>query len=182
MKSQLTEFYNTFCQNTLERNHQLIIKEQTKRLLLISAGLLVVIIILFILYHNSNKRNSLEAFLNEPLCQEIIFSVQGKTIKRSTLPQDYQELILLDSQLQQLTLLVNRYFNSFDRKLEEVGVSNTRMVNLCHLYLLGMDEKQAAILLNKDYSTVKRYENSLKTAFNTQDDMVVFMRNLVLSN
>lgn len=198
VKSYLTEYYNTFCQNTIERKHQSVIKEQTKRIVWILAGLLVVIIILSILYHSRkkqvgvltkqmdkeqsgiNKRNSLETFLNEPLCQDIILSVQGKNIKRSTLPQDYQELILLDSQLQQLTLLVNRYFNSFDRKLKKFGISNTSMANLCHLYLLGMDEKQAAILLNKDYSTVKRYEKSLKTTFNTQEDLVVFMRNLVL--
>ena len=55
------------------------------------------------------------------------------------------------------------------------------LVNLCHLYLLGMDEKQAAILINRDYSSVKRYEKTLKTAFHTQQNMVAFMKNTVLS-
>ena len=60
--------------------------------------------------------------------------------------------------------------------------TNTALVNLCHLYLLGMDEKQAAILLNRDYSSIKRYEKKLKTIFETQESMVSFLRNKALNS
>jgi uncharacterized protein with PIN domain len=44
-----------------------------------------------------------------------------------------------------------------------------------------MDEKQTAILLNRDYSSIKRYEKKLKNAFETQENMVSFLRNHVSS-
>ena len=75
------------------------------------------------------------------------------------------------------------YFGSFESILSQRGVkTNPALVNLCHLYLLGMDEKQAAILLNRDYSSIKRYEKKLKTIFETQESMVSFLRNKALNS
>lgn len=201
LRSQFMELYKIFNQNNIERKHQTVIKEQVKGIILILAGLLFVIITLSFLLHRRkkqvgfltnhfveeqslfNKRKCFELFLNEAICQEIILSFQGKTIKRSSVPQDYQELILNDAQLQQLAMTVNRYFGSFEKRLEQNGVClNQNLINLCHLYLLGMDEKQAAILLNRDYSSIKRYEKKLKNGFNTQEDLRIYLKNIVLSN
>ena len=80
-------------------------------------------------------------------------------------------------------MAANRHFVPIEALLEQHGLkAKPVLVNLCHLYLLGLDEKQAAILLNRDYSSVKRYKKTLKTAFNTQQNMVAFMRNPVLNS
>ena len=129
------------------------------------------------------KKELFEQFLNETICQNIILSIDGKVIKRTTVPQDYHELILSDLQLQQLTLVVNRYFGPFENLLKQNGINpNTFLLNLCHLYLLGMDEKQAAILLNRDYSSIKRYEKKLKNGFKTQEDLRFYIKDFVINN
>lgn len=201
MRSQLIELYNTFRQKALERQYQQIIIKNSRRTVALLFGLLIFMVAIVVLFHHKDKRslrqlkseslgevqnhfgeNSLEHFLAEPLCQEILHSIVDKNIKRSATPADYPELVLNESQLQQLALVVNRYFGSFESQLEQRGLtSNPVLVNLCHLYLLGMDEKQTAILLNRDYSSIKRYEKKLKNAFETQENMVSFLRNHVSS-
>ena len=189
--SQLIKLSSVFLQKTHERQHQQDIKKEIKRIILIFVGCVLALMIITIYQKqrkakeqpSSEKWDGLKQFLNEPVCQDIILSIQGKNIKRSAVPMDYPELILSEAQLQQFALTVNRYFGSFDSQLERHGLnSNTVLVNLCHLYLLGMDEKQSSILLNRDYSSIKRYEKKLKTAFNTQKDMVTYMRNMLLNN
>ena len=201
IKSQLSIFYNLFCQKKLENQHQRMIKKNIKRIIALFVGLLFVLLVISILYHKrkkivgvlteqiakeqslTTKRKLFEQFLNETICQDIIHSINGKVIKRTTIPPDYQELILSDVQLQQLALVTNRYFGPFENRLEQCGIrQNPCLVNLCHLYLLGMNEKQAAILLNRDYSSIKRYEKKLKNGFKTQKDLVLFFKNLVLNN
>ena len=198
IKSQLTELYNTFRQGVLERQHQRIVRKNAQWTAM-AIGVLCIIIFAIICFYYKNKRrllllesqkpeeppkaqDRLLAFMEEPVCQEIIQSIQGQNIKRLATPKAFPELVLTDAQLQQLSLLATRYFGPMDLLLEKHDLkAKPALVNLCHLYLLGMDEKQAAILLNRDYSSVKRYEKTLKTAFNTQQNMVAFMRNMVLS-
>ena len=198
IKSQLTELYNAFRLGVSERQHQRIVRKNAQWTAL-AIGVLCIIIFAIICFYYKNKRrllllesqkpeepakaqDRLLAFMEEPVCQEIIQSVQGQNIKRLATPKAFPELVLTDAQLQQLSLLATRYFGPMDLLLEKHDLkAKPALVNLCHLYLLGMDEKQAAILLNRDYSSVKRYEKTLKTAFNTQQNMVAFMRNMVLS-
>ena len=200
-KSQLTELYNTFRQNNLERQHRHIIRKGMTWTIAVLGGLLILMLIITLLYHQNKKKlihfqnNNLEenktpskaldlytAFLEEPVCQEILLSIQGENIKRSATPKDYSNLILSDGQLQQLAITVNHYFGPFENQLEQHGIKvNNTMVSLCHLYLLGIDEKQAAILLNRDYSSISRYGKKLKTTFNTQENLTVFFRNFVIN-
>lgn len=201
LHSQLTELYRIYIQNNLERQHRQLIKEKRIRFAVVLVGLLFVILILSFLYHRRNKtvgvltnqimeelslekkKELFEQFLNEPICQNIILSMNGKVIKRTTVPQDYQELILNDPQLQQLALVVNRYFGPFENRLKQNGINpNPCLINLCHLRLLGMDEKQAAILLNRDYSSIKRYEKKLKNGFKTQEDLSLYLKELIINN
>ena len=122
------------------------------------------------------------AFIEESVCQDIIRSVQGENIKRLATPKDYPDLVMSEEQLQQLAFMVNRYFGPFEYYLEQHGVkASPVMVSLCHLFLLGIDEKQAAILLDRDYSSVSRYVKKLKTAFGTQESLSVCFRELVLN-
>ena len=201
IKSHLTEFYNTFRQNVLERQHQQVLRKSMARTIAVVGGLFVVILVIVFLYHkNKKKLKHLESvkldenetssntwdqyavFMEESICQDIIHSIQKENIKRSATPKDYSNLVLSDEQLQQLAFAVNRNFGSFEHQLEQHGLkASPIMVNLCHLYLLGIDEKQAAILLNRDYSSISRYGKKLKAAFETQEKLTVFFRNLILN-
>lgn len=195
-KTQLTELYNTFRQKAIKRKHQQVTGKNMRWDTWVMGGLLMVVLIITMLHLKNNKKRMLieekpiqvnarkryELFLNEPLCKDIIQSIQGKNIKRTATPLDYPELILTDAQLQQLAFIFSLYFGSLESLFEQCGLKpNPTLINLCHLYLLGMDEKQAAILLNRDYSSVKRYENRLKTAFHTQENMVTFLRKTILN-
>jgi len=171
-------------------------------MIVVIGGLFIIIMIVVLLYHQNKKKlrqfESVEpdeseiqskawdkyaAFMEEPICQDIIQSVQGENIKRLATPKDYPNLVLSDEQLQQLAFTVNRYYGPIEYHLEQHGVkASPIMVSLCHLLLLGMDEKQAAILLDRDYSSITRYVKKLKTAFETQESLTVYFRNLVLSN
>ena len=199
IKSQFTELYSAFRQGISERQHQRMAKKNALFTAVAIGGLLIIILVIFYFYYKNKRRLSLLvsqkpevpakaqdkllAFMEEPVCQEIIHSVQGQNIKRLATPKAFPELVLTDAQLQQLSMAANRHFAPIEILLEQHGLkAKPALVNLCQLYLLGMDEKQAAILLNRDYSSVKRYEKTLKTAFHTQENMVAFMRNLVLKS
>ena len=200
VKTQLAEYYDLFRLKTKDKLSQNVIKENKTRTIIIIVGLLLIILILIFLFHNkknkvkvlvdqitekeskNKKTDNFRLFLEEAICQEILQSLQGNNIKRSTLPSDYPELILNDKQLQLLSLAVNRYFDSFVIQLEQYQVtSNPNLVNLCHLYLLGLNEKQISILLNKDYSTIKRYENRLSKIFKTNEKLVSFVRKMAIN-
>ena len=199
IKSQLTELYNAFRQGVSERQHQRIARKNARWTAVAICGLLFIILSIAWLYHKNKKKlqyiesqkpeeaakaqDRLLAFMEEPVCQEIIHSVQGQNIKRMATPKDYPDLVMSEEQLQQLAFMVNRYFGPFEYHLEQHGVkASPIMSSLCHLFLLGIDEKQAAILLDRDYSSISRYVKKLKTAFGTQESLSVYFRNLVLNN
>ena len=201
-KSQLTELYNTFKQNILEQQHRQAMQKSTTRTIIVIIGLLIVILVITLLYHRNKKKlrlfendmpdeigirskawDNYTTFMEESVCKDIIQSVRGENIKRLATPKDYPNLVLSDEQLQQLTFTVNHYFGPLEYHLEQHGIKASRiMVSLCHLFLLGIDEKQAAILLNRDYSSISRYVKKLKTAFETQENPTVYFRNLMLNN
>ncbi len=198
IKSQLTELYNTFQQNSLERQHQLEIRKNARWTAVAIGVLLFILLAIAWLYHKNKKKlqyiesqkpeepakaqDRLLAFMEEPICQAIVQSVQGQNIKRLATPKAFPELVLTDAQLQQLSMAAKRHFVPIEALLEQHGLkAKPALVNLCHLYLLGLDEKQAAILLNRDYSSVKRYEKTLKTAFHAQQNIITFLRNIVLN-
>ena len=201
-KSQLTELYNTFKMSALDRQHSRVMQKSKTRAIAVLCSLLVVIFVITLLFHRNKKKlkqfESVEpdeseiqskawdmytSFMEEPVCQDIIRSVQGENIKRLATPKDYPDLVLNDEQLQQLAFTVNRYFGPFEYHMEQHGVkASPIMSSLCHLFLLGIAEKQAAILLDRDYSSISRYVKKLKMAFGTQESLSVYFRNLVLNN
>ena len=201
VKSKLTDMFDSFRMRTIEHQHRQKVKENAKWTMLVVGGLLSVILVFLFLHHrkkeqvksleyqiqeqasSKNKWDVMEQFLSEPICQDIIHSVKGKNIKRSSVSLKYPEYALNESQLNELAMTVSRYFGPVENLLDHSGMNlNPTLLNQCRLYLLGLDEKQIAVLLNKDYSSVTRYENKLKKAFKTQKAMVTFLRMLVLNS
>lgn len=129
----------------------------------------------------SEKRNH-ERFLNEPICREIILSVQGKTIKRSSNSRDFKDIVLDDGKLQELSQTVNRYFGPVENLFEESGLRfNPTLLNQCHLYLLGMTETHIAVLLDRDYSTIIRGREKLQNALKIRKYVSVFLNEFALN-
>ena len=201
MKSKLADSFDTFRLRTMEHYHRRKVAENIKWTIFVTGGLLLVILVLVLFYHEekrhvntlsrqiheqnskSNRWKNMELFLNEPVCREIIGSIKGKTIKRSSTSIKYPEYALDEGQLELLGLTVNRYFGPIEDRFEHLDIIlNPTILNQCRLYLLGMDEKQIAVLLDKDYSSIIRYENKLKRALKTQKNLVTYLRKMVLNS
>ena len=135
-KTQLTELYNTFRQKAIKRKHQQVTGKNMRWDTWVIGGLLMVVLVITLLHLKNNKKKMLieeklvqvdarkryELFLNEPLCKDIIQSIQGKNIKRMATPKAFPELVLTDAQLQQLSLLVTHYFGPMDNLLEKHNI------------------------------------------------------------
>ena len=124
----------------------------------------------------------LSHLLKEPICDSIILACQKHNIKRSSKANDYPELILSEKQLLELSDIISKYFCHFDENLEKLGMKPQQiLIDVCHLYLLGLNKQHIAILLNKDYSSIVRYEKTLKTVFKT-DKTKSYIRYLALND
>ena len=199
LKSQLNELYSVSCLKRMELQRLRLSKANIAWTTAVVAGLVFLVLTVIILYHKkkkqlesfehkvmnegslSDKRNH-ERFLNEPICREIILSVQGKTIKRSSESRDFQDIMLNDGKLQELSQTVNRYFGPIENQFEESGIRfNPTLLNQCHLYLLGLSETQIAVLLDRDYSTIIRGRKKLQNALKTRKDVSVILNEFALN-
>ena len=133
----------------------------------------------------ANRETNIEKLshlLKEPICNSIISAFQNHNIKRSSKANDYPELILSEKQLQELSDILSKYFCHFDENLEKLGMKPQQiLIDVCHMYLLGLNKQQIAILLNKDYSSIVRYEKTLKTVFKT-DKIKSYIRHLAIND
>ena len=124
---------------------------------------------------------SLEDFLSENICHEILSILDGVYIKREARIDDYYELQLSKQQLSSLLVAVDRNFNGLCNILTCLypKMSQNEM-NQCLLCLLDLKDVQIAALLHSDYSTIKKRSTKLKKAFNTEKPLQVFIREFVL--
>ena len=129
------------------------------------------------------QKANVSALLEEQVCQQIICGIKVNNIKRSTKPKDYPELILDETQKIELSAAVEKHCNGFEDKLLRVYPQITSNdLNLCRLFLLGLEEKHAAVLLNRDYSAIRRQSLKLKEAFGTDKEVPFFLKELILNN
>jgi hypothetical protein len=130
-----------------------------------------------------NKLNwdSVDVFLEETICREIMALLEGKVIKREAKREDHSGLKLSHSQLSQLQVAVEKHFNGFCRLLTSLypRISHDE-INQCLLCLLNLKDTQIAALLQCDYSTIHKRSVKLKRMFNTEEMLQVYIRNLVL--
>ena len=131
--------------------------------------------------HKHFAKVNLEDFVNEPICQEIIGSLQDVYIKRDAKSDANPELWLDDIQLSKLLAAAERHFHGFSERLTKKDARITsNEINQCLLYLLNLNDVQIAALLHCDYTTIKKRSAKLKNAFGTKKTLQVFVRELVL--
>ena len=119
-----------------------------------------------------------EAFVHETPCHEIMESLKGTNIKRISVPEDYAELALSPQQLLSLAQATEKHFRGFESYLRHLYPKISAMdINICLLFLLGVNEKQASILLNRDYSTIMEHVRKMKKAFHIETNLRDFIRN-----
>ena len=125
--------------------------------------------------------SSLDDFMNEDICQEILLMLCNKHIKRESKRGDYPELFLNNNQLSSLRIAVEKHFCGFEKSLTDIYPKiNRNTMNQCFLYLLDLEDVQVAALLSCDYTTVKKRSLKLKEVFNTKKEPCQYIRELIL--
>jgi len=115
-----------------------------------------------------------ESFLSEPICRSIHNRLQGVHItaregSRETVPFSEEDAANLRK------AVLNHYegFESyFSSKCPTISQDD---LILCRMYLLGLDERQIAVLQSKTYSAVKKRADKLKAQLGAGDDLRSFV-------
>lgn len=119
-----------------------------------------------------------EALIQETPCHEIIESLEGTNIKRISVPNDYAELSLSPQQLLSLAKVTEKHFCGFESYLRNLYPKISALdIDICRLFLLGLNEKQASILLHRDYSTIMEHVRKMKKALRIEKNLRDFIRN-----
>ena len=127
---------------------------------------------------HAHYQGDYELFVQEEPCKEIIKSLEGTNIKRISVPEDYPELSLSSQQLLSLALATEKHFQGFEDYLRRLYPKiSTIDLDICRLFLLGVNEKQASILLHRDYSTIMEHVRKMKKAFMTENSLRDFIKN-----
>ena len=132
-------------------------------------------------YQNQLGWNSLNDFMNEDICKEIISLLNNKEIKRESKVGSYPELQLSQTQLSCLNIAVEKHFGGFNKILTNLSPRISREeLNQCWLYLIDLEDVQIAHLLSCDYSTIKKRSKKMKINFGIEKDPRQFIREYVL--
>ncbi len=92
----------------------------------------------------------------------------------------YPELVMSETQLGQLITTVDAVFPKFSVKMIERYPRLKRSdIMYCCLYLLGLNEIQAAILTGKTYQAVWKRSTKLQDIFDTKSSPQFFLRNII---
>jgi hypothetical protein len=92
----------------------------------------------------------------------------------------YPELVMSENQLGQLITTVDAVFPKFSVKMIERYPRLKRSdIMYCCLYLLGLNEIQAAILTGKTYQAVWKRSTKLQDIFDTKSSLQFVLRNII---
>ena len=163
IKSQITELYNVFSQNKLERQHHKEIRNRRKLSVMAYSGLLLVTILIVILYHyNKRRKQHLEDQINEEKRAHII---EKKSLS-SRLKKSNASLRELQDQIKKQ--------NSNSSKNPEAQAATFMEEPICRLILERVREGQFKSQMNctiyKDYALSKEQLVSLHDAANRHYD------------
>ena len=116
-----------------------------------------------------------EAFLKEPICQCILSQVRKKPI--TTRENAFElGLALKDEDFEQLGAAVEKHYTGFDHVLLSHCPSLKQgLISLCHLHLLGINDREIAMLKNVSYSAIKKQNESLRERLGVENDVAAYI-------
>jgi len=121
----------------------------------------------------------MEELLSQPICIKILTRIGEANIKTMA---SYPDLELSDNLQDQLVKAVDSVFNSFSSKIFNEYPRLTKAdIIYCCLYLIGVNEKAAAVLTGKAYQTVWTRSNKLREVFGMKGDMELVMKEVLRS-
>lgn len=118
----------------------------------------------------------MEVLKQLPVCKRVL-NVLDYNVKAST---TYPELALSENHLSQLVNAVDAVFPKFSVKMiaQYPRLKRSDIVYCC-LYLLGINEIQAAALTGKTYQAVWKRSSKLHDIFGNKSDIQFFLQNII---
>ena len=115
-----------------------------------------------------------EAFMNEAICRKINDSVRSLHITARNSHEKYVSFTEEDAAA--LKAAVLKHYGNFESVLmgKYPKLSNDDL-QLCQLYLMGLDERQIAVLQNKSYSAIKKRANTLKGLLGLDENLSAYL-------
>ena len=115
-----------------------------------------------------------EAFMNEAICRKINDSVRSLHITARNSHEKYVSFTEEDAAA--LKAAVLKHYGNFESVLmgKYPKLSNDDL-QLCQLYLMGLDERQIAVLQNKSYSAIKKRANTLKGLLGLDENLPAYL-------
>ena len=122
------------------------------------------------------------AFLNEPVCQGINGQLRNFNITTKAKYSDYHKIGLDEATIVKLGDAVAKHFSEFKPKLLSLypAIKPEELLQ-CYLYLLGLEDKQIAVLRQCSYSTVFRQTKKLQNKLQADIPLPAFVRQLAFS-
>jgi hypothetical protein len=119
-----------------------------------------------------------EAFLREPVCVKIIDAVRDLQITTRKPYTSY--CVNFDNEtLAQFGLVVSAYYGEVKPALLCLYPSIAQEdLLLCYLYLLGMENKQIAVVRQREYSTVRKQAGELKRRLGIDESVRDYVLNV----
>ena len=101
--------------------------------------------------------------VNEPICRKIVNRFTDNDIITSNKSSYYKDLSATEKDLKRLDKVIEKYCPDFiNRVYGAHPCLENGELEMCKFFLIGLNEKQIAVLLQKNYSTFYRYSSSFK--------------------
>ena len=128
--------------------------------------------------HFVAEQNKID-FLNEPVCLGINGQLRNLYITTKAKYSDYHKIGLDEATIVELGDAVAKHFSEFKPKLLSLypAIKPEELLQ-CYLYLLGLEDKQIAVLRQCNYSTVFRQTKKLQNKLKADLPLPVFVRQL----
>ena len=122
------------------------------------------------------------AFLNETVCQIINGQLRNLNITTKVKYSDYHKIGLNEATIVELGEAVAKHFCEFKPKLLSLypAIKPEELLQ-CYLYLLGLKDKQIAVLRQCNYSTVFRQTKKLQNKLKADLPLPDYIRQLAFS-
>ena len=119
----------------------------------------------------TDAKGHYEAFLREPVCVKINDKVRDLHITTRKPYVDY-DVVFDEETLAQFCLVVSAYYGEVKPALLCLypGMAQEDLL-LCYLYLLGMENKQIAVVRQREYSTVRKQAGELKRRLGIEESV-----------